>query len=457
MIKSVVVREYARLTTEPVPTTLSDAQINTTVLDEVQITSTAFEWLCDFAANSSKSGVSLLLFKDRRSLKLDNYVGIIETPCGTILEILPKVTGHDDLESSRNLLKKMLRVALEIPPRQGDKTNTETFKHPLMEWVMAEFTLSLSHLLKRGIRFDYQRIEEEQCFLSGQLDMVKRMRQPPGMEHIFPIRHDVFMSDRPENRLLVKALKRVCLTTKEPGTWRLSHELAGMLYEIPESQDIKGDFRQWQGDRLMAHYQLIRPWCELVLGNDMPLAFRGKTHGISLLFPMEKLFEKYVEYYLSQEVKLPNKLYLQEGKESLCFHNGKKMFQLRPDFMIRKNDQTIYVLDAKWKLISETERENTSENRYSVKYGLSQADFYQLFAYGQKYLKGSGDMLLIYPKTDKFTKPLAAPFVFLEESGELRLWVVPFDLENDILYWPDGLIKADFAKFCHTESISYTS
>jgi 5-methylcytosine-specific restriction enzyme subunit McrC len=63
------------------------------------------------------------------------------------------------------------------------------------------------------------------------------------------------------------------------------------------------------------------------------------------------------------------------------------------------------------------------------KYGLSQSDFYQLFAYGQKYLSGVGDMLLIYPKTSQF-QHILPPFHF---DHQLTLWAVPFCLERDEL------------------------
>jgi 5-methylcytosine-specific restriction enzyme subunit McrC len=80
-----------------------------------------------------------------------------------------------------------------------------------------------------------------------------------------------------------------------------------------------------------------------------------------------------------------------------------------------------WVLDAKWKLLDETNRKD--------KFGLSQGDFYQLYAYGQKYLGGKGEMALIYPRSAKFTRAMA-PFSF---SAELRLHVLPFDLEADTL------------------------
>ena len=430
-MKTVVVREYARLTTDPVEATL----------DQATISPSAFEWLCNLSAGFSKNGASLLKLENTHWLCLDNYVGVVETPCGTLLEVLPKhcnQTGEIAANESRALLIKMLSVALDLPVRTANKAEIQTFQHPLLEWVMKQFIISLDHLVKRGLRFDYQRVEEEQRFLRGQLDVVKQLRQPPGRAHIFNIRHDLFLPDRPENRLLKSALMRVCKTTQQPETWRLSHELAGLLAEVPSSKDIQNDFRLWSNDRLMSHYQPIHPWCELILGQQMPLALRGKTKGISLLFPMEKLFERYVEVQLRKQLPAPYTLKAQTTSLSLCKHDERDMFQLRPDLLVQQNQKNILVLDAKWKLITTADRES--------KYGLSQSDFYQLFAYGHKYLSGKGEMLLIYPRTDNFAS-LLPPFDF---SDTLRLWVVPFDLKEGEMDWPAEWEETFFAKLRHT-------
>jgi 5-methylcytosine-specific restriction enzyme subunit McrC len=416
-MRTVVVREYARLTTDQVEASL----------DQATITSSAFEWLTNLAANFNKAGASLLQLENRRWLRLDNYVGVVETPCGTLLEILPKhtdITEENAAEQSRKLLIKMLAAALDLPQRATNSADIETFKHPLIEWVMKQFVFSLDHLIKRGLRFDYMRVEEEQRYLHGQLNINKQLRQPVGREHIFNIRHDKFQANRPENRLLKSALMRVCQTTQQSDTWRLSHELAGLMAEIPESNDFISDFRQWSKDRLMVHYQPIKSWCELVLGQQMPLALKGKTGGISLLFPMEKLFERYVEISLRKHLQAPYAIKAQAASQSLCEHNNKKMFQLRPDLLITNVDEIIFLLDTKWKRINEADITN--------KYGLSQSDFYQMFAYGHTYLNKVGELILIYPLTETFTEALL-PFMF---SDKLRLWAVPFDLENDELCWP---------------------
>jgi 5-methylcytosine-specific restriction enzyme subunit McrC len=419
----IVVREYARITTERVEPSLYQAQVSTT----------AFDWLCNLQSNFSKAGASLLQVENRRWLKLDSYVGVLQTPCGTVIEVLPKVTedvSETAASDSRKLLIKMLKTALDLPVRTADKADIELFKHPLLEWVMKEFVNALDHLIKRGLRFDYQRIEEEQRFLRGQLNINKQLRQPPGREHIFNIRHDLYLPDRPENRLLKTALMRVCKLTQQSTTWRLAHELAGILADIPASKSIRDDFCQWRNERLMAHYQPVRPWCELVLGHNMPLAMQGSTTGISLLFPMEKLFEAFVEKKLRKLIPSPYSLKSQAASRSLCEHDKGQMFQLRPDLLVMNGNSVCALLDTKWKLINSANKGD--------KYGLSQSDFYQLFAYGHKYLRdGKGQMMLIYPKTAAFTKPLPV----FDYGNDLTLWVVPFDLKEEILEWPAGWLE----------------
>lgn len=408
MKPTITVREYARLTTEPIESSL----------DRAQVSASAFDWLCQLSAGFSKAGAALVGVENRRWLKLDNYVGVLETPCGTRLEILPKHFDEGDCEkANRALLRRMIAAALDLPTREASEASLLTFDAPLSEWVMGRFLMALDHLVKRGIRSDYLRVEAEERYLRGQLDIVRQMRQPPGRQHLFPIRHDVFVPDRPENRLLKLALERVCRLTQTPAHWRLAQELRILLQEIPASRDVDADFKRWQSDRLMAHYRPVRPWCELILYRWMPLSLAGAWQGISMLFPMEKLFERYVAAHLAGALVNDAGLVTQAASEFLCTHDGSRIFQLKPDLLIQQGEQR-WVLDTKWKRLDAGNR--------SEKYGLSQADFYQLLAYGQKYLGGSGELALIYPLRKLFNHPLG----HFDYSENLRLWVLPFDLEN---------------------------
>ena len=425
MREPIVVREYARLSTSPV---------DGTSLDVACVPESAFDWLCRESARLQKSGAPLVQVDSRRWLRLDNYVGVIETPCGTRIEILPK-TMHsgDDSPAARRLLRKMLARCLDLPIRETSPSNIQTFDAPLTEWVMRQFLQALDALVKRGLRFDYHAVREEQRFLRGKLDVPRQLRQPPGRGHLFQIEHDVFDADRPENRLLCAALDRVRRLTRDAGNWRLAHELATLLAEIPRSSNVDADFRRWRNDRLLAHYRPARPWCALILGEQTPLSVLGEWHGTSMLFPMEKVFERYVEACLRKMLPHNTVLKSQASSQYLCDHKDQNWFQLRPDFVIEQGTQT-WVLDTKWKLLDQA-LGGTKE-----KYGLSQSDFYQLFAYGHRYLPAAGQMLLIYPMTRRFQLPLPV-FTY---SQQLRLWVVPFDLHNDRLVedlsWASGLL-----------------
>jgi 5-methylcytosine-specific restriction enzyme subunit McrC len=71
------------------------------------------------------------------------------------------------------------------------------------------------------------------------------------------------------------------------------------------------------------------------------------------------------------------------------------MFRLKPDLLMALGRQK-WLLDTKWKRLDAGARDN--------KYDLAQQDFYQMLAYGHKYLESKGEMVLIYPKTREFPR-----------------------------------------------------
>jgi 5-methylcytosine-specific restriction enzyme subunit McrC len=90
---------------------------------------------------------------------------------------------------------------------------------------------------------------------------------------------------------------------------------------------------------------------------------------------------------------------------------------------VYKNNELIYILDTKWKLIYEKQTyDNDIEDN---KKGISQSDMYQLFAYGKKYQVNK--VVLIYPKWDNFNDS----FNFKLDDDDLTLEVCPFELGSE--------------------------
>ena len=184
----------------------------------------------------------------------------------------------------------------------------------------------------------------------------------------------------------------------------------------------------------MAHYNEPMAWAQLILRGMSPSALQGNTKAISLLFPMEAVFESFVAQTLSYELPPHLKVLPQAATYSLVKHGLKDCFKLRPDLLIQSHKpvQTKMVMDTKWKLV------NNSQQTKSL-YGLAQADFYQMFAYGQKYLGGNGEMYLIYPAHDDFSQPIPQHFAF---SETLKLWVVPYRIMakcGERMMWPNDV------------------
>lgn len=418
-METITVREHARLT--------AGALANVS-LDQASIPASAFDWLCRQTQQHRAGGAPLLHLEDRHWLKLDNYVGVIETPCGTRIEILPKHTrSMVDAASARAVLVKMLCRCLSLPVRDAGPAALRTFDAPVSEWIIGQFLRELDTLVRRGLRFDYHPVEEEVRFLRGRLQVVRQLRQPAGRAHCFQVEHHVFDADRAENRLLCTALDKAARLTRDAGNWRLGHELAHQLAGVPRSGDIAGDFRRWSDDRLMGHYRVIRSWCELILGDQTPLSVLGTWTGRSLLFPMERVYERFVETCLRARLPPGARVRAQASNQWLCHTATRRLFQLRPDFMIEHAGER-HVVDAKWKLLDAAD--------IAHNHGLSQSDFYQLFAYGQRYLAGQGRMALIYPRTADFSEPLPT-FHF---DDRLSLDVLPLDLVAGC--WPGGCLPS---------------
>lgn len=416
------VREYALLTCDSSQPASMDLGI---------VSETTFSWLEQLQHKSSGSS-QIFSREGKQFLRLGSYVGYLQSPNGESIEILPKTTFEAiaQPESLRQLLRRMLSASMGITPREANQAALQRCKKPMHEWIFSEFLRHLTELVRKGLRFDYHLVEDEQsAFIRGQLNVTAQMRQPPGRDARFHVRYAEFSPQRVENRLLRTALNWVLKMTKEGQSWRqantLSHQLDGIE---PISGSTTQLLAQWSDGKYLYAYRAIKPWCQLILEKLNPEFQHGLHQGISLLFPMEKLYECWVGRSLALSLQRDYQLIEQAKRHYLLEHVPvganifQKWFMLKPDFLITGKQQVI-VLDAKWKLLDS--RANDSLRKYEI----NQADLYQMFAYGRKYLQGKGNMMLIYPRHQFFDTPL--PVFRFDEH--LSLWCVPFELESGVL------------------------
>lgn len=157
---------------------------------------------------------------------------------------------------------------------------------------------------------------------------------------------------------------------------------------------------------------------QLFLNKESLVNFAGENVSLALLFPMERVFEDYVAYQLKRKYPDRNIKTQNRAHHLIEEHCWAKIFQIKPDIVMKKQWEETIVLDTKWKIINQNNRRN--------KYGISQSDMYQLYAYAEKC--NTKQVYLIYLRSDNFEKDLE-PFYYRKDSQELH--VVWYDLLSD--------------------------
>ncbi|EHZ2751334.1 MULTISPECIES: McrC family protein [Vibrio] len=415
---------------------LTSQEVDQTVLKTSRISENAYNYLKEVCLGSEEGSVGKCLNLTKRYgyelIQVKNYVGVLFTPTGEHIEVLPKIgikkeNSKLSVEESREMLLMMLQHLGSFRHVSTNQANIASKKMPLLEVFVNQFLQAVNSLVKKGLKSDYVTQVENLNYKKGKLLTAQQVKHNLVNKHKFYVEYDEYLINRPANRLIKTALQKLTRYVMLASNQKLLRELQFAFVEVPESKFIKQDINAVKLDRGMLDYHVPLAWAKLILDGFSPLSMKGDHGAISLLFPMEAVFESYVASVLREQLIEGASLTAQACSEYLVTHNKRSQFQLKPDLLITKQDNPLIVLDTKWKLIDLDE----------YHYGISQADLYQMFAYGQKYLGGEGDLFLIYPAHEDFTKPIEHSFNF---SNSLKLWVVPFisDLQGKSrLIWPE--------------------
>jgi 5-methylcytosine-specific restriction enzyme subunit McrC len=268
---SVTIREYGVLFSE----SEDDSEIESN-LDSRVISKPDWDWLlATTGTDEHKFLVRPIRRNNQIGLQVVNYVGVITTPCGYQIEILPKIVSHlnesDEsyLKTVRKKLFTMLNAVQKLKFKSFHQASLEIFKQPLPDILIRLFLEEVVLLVKKGIRNDYVSVRDETAFLKGRLQVAVQIRQPVGRQHLFQVEYDEFLPDRAENRLIHSSLKKVAKWTQSIEKKRLANELLFVFDDIPESMNTKIDFFRWlDRDRSMVHCRGLKEWCELIINEE---------------------------------------------------------------------------------------------------------------------------------------------------------------------------------------------
>ena len=335
-----------------------------------------------------------VLERTHKGLKAGGVVGIIAAP-GVTLEILPKIDGEND--AVRKALWSMLSVAWDLRVADGELAGLDK-QRSMLEMLIRLFANRLLEAVRRGLPRRYIAFEQDLGLLRGSLNVVRQVTALAARPDVLACRYEELSEDTPLNRVLKADVQRLLQLTHSAANTRLLGELAARLEWVGDSPaPLKEPVRL---DRTNTSFHDLHRLARLLLSGDWQSTTGGETLGFSLLFPMAKLFERFIGKLLQCATSWT--VSLQKRPHSALWDRTEQpLFNLQPDVVVHAPTGPI-VLDTKWKNLKSNDGE---------KLGVAQSDIYQMLVYGQAY--GAKRLVLLYPWRSE-----------LGEKGIIRSWRV---------------------------------
>lgn len=375
---------------------------------------------------ANRHGTNILI--DRNSeIIAGQMVGVIAAP-GCSLEILPKIDA-DGIENDgiiRRRLVRMLDVALGLDLGDGQASAMARQNETLLDILIRLFADRLLAEVRRGLPRVYLAQDEDLPALRGRLDLRRQFTTLALRPDRLACRFDALMTDTPLLRIMKACVLLLRRHARALETIRRLDELRFLLVDVSDiaprdltwvQVGIDRTSRRWETLYRLARLFLKREWQATHYDSRASL-------GITLLFPMNDLFEAYIAALAKRALRGTEFTLHTQGGGLFCLieegEGGRRRFQTKPDLLIKQGCDILMVIDTKWKRIGRDPED--------AKRGVSQADVYQMMAYARLYR--CSEVMLLYPHhVGLGTDALDAAYGML--AGNERLRVASIDLTPD--------------------------
>jgi len=350
--------------------------------------------------------------KRQEVLQAQNYVGVIETKNGIVIEILPKINQKETFDDNdnvnvRNVFMKMLRRLKKSPFKHFNQAHMKNNKMNLLEIFISMFLEELTVLIQRGLKSDYITKEENVLFLKGKLKIKEHLKYNYIHKERFFVAYDEYLQDRIENRLIKSTLQYLYKKSKINTNQQRIREFLFVFDDLSLSKNPKNDFMKVKSNRQMKDYETILQWCKLFLNDESFTIFKGNHVAFALLFDMNRVFEDYVAYIIKKKYY---DLDIRTQDKGHHLVENPERFGLKPDIVVNGGE---IIIDTKWKVIKD-------------KKNISQSDVYQMYAYATKY-NDCKTVYLVYPRTKG--SPKLKYYFDKDKTKQLRTYF--FDCEKN--------------------------
>jgi 5-methylcytosine-specific restriction enzyme subunit McrC len=320
------------------------------------------------------------------------FVGVLRLGRRT-LQILPKFHSLGERqqvepEATRNLLL-MLDYAGHLGIREVNLATLQRAQD-WFEVMIYLFAMNLQRQWLKGAPRTYESIDAVLPVLKGKWRLPTQLRRPE-QKHLFAITYDEFTADNALNRVLRYVVEKLWQLTRNSQNRQMLSELrywmdGVTLPPIVTPQMAKGIALS----RLNQQYEPLLNLARLFLeGLGLQLSVSDQT-AFAFIFDMNQLFEGFLTGFIQRHRRdiLPESLrecrLLPQGRATTVYlaqHRRHRVFKLKPDLLFEQGTHYPLLMDFKYKSLDPED----------PKLGIKEADFYQMYAYLNRFNTPPGD------------------------------------------------------------------
>ena len=308
------------------------------------------------------------------------WVGLISCKDFSI-EIFPKISDINEVEKSCEILYKMLEVVYDVPIKNGINAKAKLIQNGLIEIFITNYIEYVKKYIQSGPILDYKKNIKNLKAVKGNIIFSAQINHNAINLTKFMCKYSKMDMDNKYNQIIKLTLVKMKNLSKNNMNKKMIQELLQVFDSV--KLNINLNYKNIYVDK--THYRLkdIITLSQLFLDNYSASLTYGNYNIVSLLFDMNKLFEKYIYTQLKKIYK--QNICYQYSKEFLLkdIKTGIKKVNLKPDMYLKLENFNI-VIDTKWKRI-----DNTT---------IKESDAYQMNAY-LSVLNNTKKCIVIYPQS----------------------------------------------------------
>ena len=287
----------------------------------------------------------------------------------------------------------------------------------LLDVFIEDFCNQVKSALRGGAIARYSERTENLNAIRGRLELTDHLRTNAFDRSHLLCRFDERTIDNPYNQALKGVLRILLGFALSPRTRAM---VAAFLHRFDEVRDRRITTRDVDAlrlDRTIRHWEPVFARARWLLAGLFPDVRTGDAAGSALLFNMEKLFETVLGLRVRHACQARAGGRLSVGLQSPVKNLATSGFQLRPDITILSGNESVAIIDAKWKRLDLGESNS----------GVSSGDAYQMNAYASRYR--CNRLALVYPASRDCPPGKITEFVLMTEERPM-LEVVAVDVRE---------------------------